>query len=315
MDIRRVNKSEYAKVVTNREVFFNEPEFCELNRNKVDDIHYVIFSKNGSDRFGMILGEKDGVMKCPFSAPYSYPVEIRKHSKIQDIDESIDALDVYCHENKIQEIRFVFPPLLYNENLLSGWISGFYRKGYQFRNIDINFSYNLVELCQKNDYAMDLSHDARKALAQARRSNMSIEQCKTEADYKRAYDIVKLNHDSKGRPTWIDFDNLMKTFELVKHDVYIIKHEDIEIASAILYEINDDVVQWIYSGVIPEATKYKSMNFLVDYMIKDYYERGYKYLDSAISTEDSVPNYGLCDFKESTGCKRSLKYSFCKKYE
>ena len=33
------------------------------------------------------------------------------------------------------------------------------------------------------------------------------------------------------------------------------------------------------------------------------------------SSENSYPNYGLGDFKESIGCKVSMKYSFSKGYK
>jgi hypothetical protein len=32
-----------------------------------------------------------------------------------------------------------------------------------------------------------------------------------------------------------------------------------------------------------------------------------------IATENSVPNYGLCEFKESIGCKMAPKYTYYKK--
>ena len=54
------------------------------------------------------------------------------------------------------------------------------------------------------------------------------------------------------------------------------------------------------------------MNLLTWYTIKYYGDKGYKILDKAIATESSLPNLGLCNFKESVGCERSLKYTFRK---
>jgi len=37
-----------------------------------------------------------------------------------------------------------------------------------------------------------------------------------------------------------------------------------------------------------------------------------RYIDIGPSTENSIPNYGLCEFKESIGCDISPKYTFYK---
>ena len=44
--------------------------------------------------------------------------------------------------------------------------------------------------------------------------------------------------------------------------------------------------------------------------IKYYHSKGLKILDIGPSTENGIPNYGLCEFKENIGCTASLKYTF-----
>jgi acetyltransferase-like isoleucine patch superfamily enzyme/RimJ/RimL family protein N-acetyltransferase len=52
------------------------------------------------------------------------------------------------------------------------------------------------------------------------------------------------------------------------------------------------------------------MNFLA-YKIFEYYsDLNYKFIDLGPSSENSVPNIGLCDFKESIGCDVTLKKKF-----
>jgi len=57
------------------------------------------------------------------------------------------------------------------------------------------------------------------------------------------------------------------------------------------------------------------MNFLSYEVFKYYKENGIEVVDIGPSTEDSIPNHGLCEFKESIGCDLSPKYSFYKKFE
>jgi hypothetical protein len=55
------------------------------------------------------------------------------------------------------------------------------------------------------------------------------------------------------------------------------------------------------------------MNFL-SYKIFEYYQStGIPYIDIGHSTVDSVPNNGLCEFKESIGCSLGLLYEYYKK--
>ena len=44
-----------------------------------------------------------------------------------------------------------------------------------------------------------------------------------------------------------------------------------------------------------------------DLIFKYYSSTHFKLVDIGISTENSVPNYGLCDYKKDIGCKCSVK--------
>ena len=57
------------------------------------------------------------------------------------------------------------------------------------------------------------------------------------------------------------------------------------------------------------------MNFLAYHVFNFYKKNGIKVIDIGPSTENSIPNHGLCEFKESIGCDISPKHSFCLKIE
>lgn len=310
MHIIRVSPEEYAKLVPDRRVFFNEPSFCELNKDKVDEVHYLIVMKETSPRFGLILGQKGNLAKCPFSAPYSYPVEIRTGESIASFDEAVDAIEDYCRQHGIGEIKFVFPPLLYDEHLLTGWISAFYRRQYEVVNLDLNFSAHLVE--ENFREGKFFNKKARNHLSKAVRSGMKLIHCETPEEIKRAYDVVLENHTAKNRPTHLSFEQLMATMALVRHWVFLAELEGKGIGAMIFYQVRPGIVQSIYSGYLLEYSNSGVMNFLVHHASTYFCEHSFEYLDRATATEDSIPNYGLCDFKDSVGCKRSLKYSFRK---
>ena len=68
MKVERISGKEYAEEFHSCNVFMSVV-FSELNRHKVDDIHYLVFSDNKT-RLGITLGERNDGLFSPFSAPF-----------------------------------------------------------------------------------------------------------------------------------------------------------------------------------------------------------------------------------------------------
>ena len=311
--IRRVSPDEYRSIVPDRGIFFNEPAFTELNRGKVDEVFYLILMREDSARFGMIAGRMGTELRMPFSAPYAYPVSVLDDSKQEAIDAALEVFETYCGDCGIKSVRFILPPLFYDEDLLSGWISAFYRGGYRVENLDLNFALDLHRLnVDEETYGRMITQKGRKALRKARKAGLEVVRCETEEDYREAYHIVEIGHAAKGFPVHLSFEQLMDTLKLVEHDAFIVRKDGVGIVGEFLYRINRRIVQGIYTGTHPDYMDCNGMNILTYHTIRYYGDLGYEILDKATAGKDSIPNYGLCNFKESVGCKRSLKYTFSK---
>ena len=313
--LKRVNADEYKSLVPDRRVFFNEPDFVELNKDKVDEVYYLVFMRENSARFGLIAGRSGDEMRTPFSAPYSYPVAIINESKQEAIDMALSVYDEYCIGLGIKSVAFVLPPLFYDEHLLSGWVSALYRKNYHIESLDLNFSLDLKRLnLDEESYGKLITQKGRKGLRRARKSGLEIVRCETEDDYREAYEIIQIGHDAKGFPVHMSYEQLSDTLKLVDHDAFIVRKDGIGIVAEYLYKINDRIVQGIYTGTHPDYMECNGMNLLTYYTIGYYGNKGFEILDKATAGKNSEPNYGLCNFKESVGCERSLKYSFRKDF-
>lgn len=172
--VRKVTAEEYESLVPNKGAFFNEPRFTELNKNKADEVYYLILMRAESARFGVIVGKIGTEARCPFSAPYSYPVAIIGESKQETIDAGLIAMEEYLISEGIRSIRYIFPPLFYDEHLLSGWVSAFYRNGYRVINLDISYALNLDRLnVSEEQYGNMITAKGRKSL---RNLNISLNQ-------------------------------------------------------------------------------------------------------------------------------------------
>lgn len=310
MEIREVARKVYDESVKRfNEIFYNSSDFVELNKDKVDSIKYLIAYNGNSPRFAFPFGIKDNIAKAPFSAPFSLPIVLKKATSIEHYDEVLKALEEYFQNTGVKSIKFILPPIFYNSEELTGWVNGFYRLGYKESNVDINYALNLNHVF--NDKYIELiEYNARKNLKIALRANLEVSSCENMQEKKEAYNVIADNRASKGYPLRMTYQQVSETIEIVTHDMFLVKSEGQNIAAALVYKVTPKIAQVIYWGDRPGFGNLKPINFLSYQLIQYYGKKGYEWLDIGPSTEDSVPNCGLCDFKESIGCERGLKFTF-----
>jgi lipid II:glycine glycyltransferase (peptidoglycan interpeptide bridge formation enzyme) len=114
----------------------------------------------------------------------------------------------------------------------------------------------------------------------------------------------------------MSWDQVLETTKVIPADFFRVETaEGTAIAAALVFKVAADVVQVIYWGDLPDYSELKTMNFLSYKLFGFYKEKGIGVIDIGPSTEDSVPNHGLCEFKESIGCNIQPKYSLIYKFQ
>lgn len=311
MELLVVDKDEYHKVVDGAYNVFNGALFNDVNSKKADEVYYFLF-KEGKYRLGLVVGLKNSTILSPFSAPFGGFSYLRDDVRINHIEGALEALESWAASNKINEIKFVLPPLIYHHTFISKQINVFFRSNYQVANIDLNY---YLECGLTGDaYKRQLWNSARKSLNRALVSDLVFWKCTSEREKNLAYSVIEKNRRWKGFSLKMSYHDIVKTNDVIEKDFFLVcdKAEAV-IASAIVYHVADGVVQVVYWGDMPGYSLQRPMNFL-SYMIFNHYNSlDVKYIDVGPSTEGSVPNYGLCEFKESVGCKIVPKYTFVKK--
>lgn len=305
MNVREAQPAEYGKLVQTPFSVFDGVGFSELNAAKVDAVKYLVFNDD-KDRFGLIAGVKDGQLKAPFSAPYACFSEIGRNNKIASYGAVAPSLIEYAKSEGIKRIRITFPPSVYDESHIAKLYNSFYVAGFRIAGCDLNFQYDLRNFDEK--YEMSIDPKARQKLRAAMRNGLVFE--RTE-DIATAYAIIRANREAKNYPLWMTYENVLQTVAIVKADFFLVRAASGEaIASAMVYEVSPDKVQVIYWGNLPGSDDQKPMNFLA-YHIFDYYNKKRKsFFDIGPSTEFSVPNVGLCNFKQAIGCDVSTKMTY-----
>lgn len=309
MEIKRVDKKEYDTYVKNYTSIFESSDFNELNSSKCKEVYYLLFT-DSKFRFGLIAGlTKDDILKTPFSAPYSMFTNIRQNNKVKEYDLAVKSLVEYAKTINAKEIYFTLPPKFYNETHISNLENAFFTNGFKIDKVDLNFHYCLDEF-DKN-YIQNCDIKARQKLNSAFKSNLSFEKAEDEERIKEAYEIIKSNRSAKGYPLHMSFEDVQKTIKLIKADFFIVRKEDTKgIASAMIFHLSKDIVQVIYWGHVEDFESLYPMNYLSYKAFEYYNHKGFKFFDIGPSTDNSIPNFGLCDFKQAIGCKTNSKYSF-----
>jgi len=308
MNVLEITPKEYKEFFSNPYHIFNSVNFNELNKYKCDSIHYLIF-QDSKIRLGLIIGKKENAVFSPFSAPFGCFSFLHEKNGIDVIDESIQVLDEYLKEKNISSIKLILPPLCYNVSFLSKVISSLIRNNYKMSIIDINHIFKTSFFDEK--YKENIYRNARKNLNIALKQNFVFQ--KTE-NISLVYSIVSKNRELRGFPLRMTLEQVKETIKIVKHDAFVVELNQDYVASALIYYVANNIVQIIYWGDIPEFSSVKTMNFL-SYKVFEYYKNtGIEIIDIGPSTENGIPNYGLCDFKESIGCCVESKFTFEKRY-
>ena len=308
MNIVEVNEKEYKTLVVNPFSGFDKVEFVELNKHKVDEVKYFIF-ENNKKRFGLVAGIKEEVLKCPFSATFGIFSEIAKENKIENYYNAVNALVSWAKEKDLKKIQINTPAMCFNEVHITKFQNALINAEFDISDYDINFEFDLNKFDEKK-YSEQIQRNARKNLKNAIRYNLNFE--KTD-DIDTVYEIIKNNRASKGYPLWMSLNDVKNTQKIIKSDYFLITTQEKKaIASAYVHHLTTDVCRIVYWGNLVEDEEFRPINFLAFNLLKYYKNLNYRILDVGTSTLDSIANYGLCDFKESIGCKCSAKLSFIK---
>lgn len=302
------NETEYKNKIKKLQYSYNQVSFHKLNESKVDHIVYLLF-KNSRYRLGLVVGIIDKIIYCPYSAPFGVFEKLHENVKISEIQESIECLIEYAKEKGLEKVYFKLPPFFYEENFISKVSNVLYNNAFQLFSYDLNYHISLEKDMIEN-YQNRIAKNARKNLNIAQKSGLSIRRCESESEKHASYNIIQINRKTKGYPLHMSWKQMKDTIEFMEHDFFLVNDGALDIAAALNFHVNDDVVQVIYWGDIPGYAEKKPINYLSYELMQYYYERNKKVLDIGPSTVYSIPNNGLCDFKENIGCRISPKLTF-----
>ena len=309
MNLEIISAEEYGNICGSYQYFYNSVQFHELNKNKVSQVKYLLFGEK-KKKLALVIGIENDEIRIPYSSPFGIFEQLQSHIKLEEVEEAVTLLEEYGKENGICKIVFRVPPVFYDECFISKLQNVLLRKGYQIAYCDLNYQFYIHDMEQ---YENSLLRNARKNLKNAMKQEFSFVHCESVDEKREAYNVIAENRKRKGYPLRMTYEQVNDTIQLTEHDFFLLKDGEVSIAAAVIFKVNKECYQVIYWGDIDGYEAKRPMNYLA-YMVYEYYVNiGIKVLDIGPSTEEGIPNYGLCDFKESIGCEVSSKMTYMKK--
>lgn len=284
---------------------YNRAAFSELNKHKAERLHYLLFADK-KVRFSITLGERADGLYSPFSAPFG-GFNMKEPQPLGFMEEAVSLLKEW-REPSGMPIMITLQPLVYGETQLSKWVSVMQRGG-RMHTLDLNYHFQLSRF---EGYEQHIYRNARKNLHQAMRQSFTFTRLNADldSDVARAYSVIKQNREEHGYPLRMTLEEVLKTRKIIPADFFVASINGDDVAAAQVFRVTEDTAQVVYWGHLQSYSELRPMNFLTYNVFAHYHRLGMKTLDIGPSTEDGIPNHGLCDFKEAIGCSVSPKFRF-----
>lgn len=305
MEITELSAAEYGETFT-AQYIYNKVAFAELNRDKASSIAYLAIGDT-KPRFGIILGDRDGILRSPFSAPFGGFTQCGKQ-RLDYMDEAARLVVDYAR-GRNRQLLITPPSMVYDIGEGSKWVNILSRHMRQ-RFVDLNYHFSPSRVA---DYESRIERSARKNLRHAEREDFTFVKLNSQCrdDVARAYEVIRRNREERGFPLRMTLEQVWQTVSrVVEADFFVLQHGGVDMAAAQVFHVSEGAAQVVYWGDIREYSALRPMNMLTYSLFRYYWEQGLRLLDIGPSTEDGIPNFGLCEFKESIGCEVTPKYSF-----
>lgn len=306
----RIAGADYAALFPHPLHVYNSATFAAINSHKCDAVHYLVLrDEKGRHRFGVILGERDGMLRTPFSAPFG-GIEENGVQRIGRWLEAIEALRAYAGGDRRVRVTLPPPPYDNTSSTIAKQHLALLSMGARTLFTDYNYHYPLLSF--PPDYPAGLRRNTRQAINASLRHDMTFTHITepTDDDIRTLHHVIDLNHRELGHPFHMTAADYMATRPAVEMDFFRVDHPGHQgpVAAAIIYRSSAGVAQPTGWGDLPSMRHLGAMNFLACNTLRHYASQpDIATFDLGPSSSEGVPSPGLADFKEGLGCRVTLK--------
>lgn len=290
--------------------FFDSKEFHYYHQKFAESVYQVYFESESSILGYCYIGKRGKTASLPYSAPFSllYPQE---KWRIDDILQIVKGLISFSSSIACDRIVFTLPPEIYDPALIHSLSSCLFSEGFRVLSVDLNQFFDLSTFESKESYLAGLMRMVRRNYNKAINNDLEFVKIET-GSFEEAYDVIEVNRREMGYPLKIPKSQMRDIINMkcLSSSCFLVRKNGQAIASAIVFDVTDDISQVIYWGDDPEFREIRPMALLTTDIFEYYKVQGKKYLDIGPSSANGIINPGLFEFKRSIGCSHTVKLSF-----
>jgi len=247
---------------------------------------------------------KDGHWQTPITGAFG-GVANKKNVPVDALEYMVERIpDLMSSQCSVQSLTFKLPPASFPDNspLIANIL---HRNNWSLTAFDLNYH---LTIRPTEEYLAGLGNTKRKVIRRLHASGAEFQ----EAGYamlETMYRVIERNRSSQGYPMTMSLNAMSDLFRHFKCDIrlFAVTLGSCVVASAICIQIDPKYLYVFYWGELPEFRKESPVSLLAKGIVEFCFANGFEVMDVGTSSVNSVPNPGLCVFKESLGCRVTQK--------
>lgn len=222
------------------------------------------------------------------------------------IEHFTDFVLAFCKEQRAKNLQITSYPFSYAPSISAICTQIFLQKGFQITKPELTHF-----LVVGDNFESKLHLSARRRLKKCKKKECVFELWE-QPDCRFVYDFVAENRKRKNYPVSMSFEDFQKTLQTFpdQYLVFILKDGQEIIALTVAVVVSSRILYNFYPADKAQYLPYSPMIMLLEGVYYFAQRQGFQILDLGISSDNSLPNYGLIRFKENLGCQTALKFSF-----
>lgn len=291
------------KLNTNQ-FFFHSRGFL-ANQNVIS--FYILDNKMNVCEGLMHIAIQEEIGYSPLRAPFGSLV-VNKTIAPSILNEFLEIIIDWCRENGLKALKIKHYPNCYDPEGSVLIQNALFNNGFLLTNSDIG------QYIEVDPASQEFSRSARIKINKCKKAGFRFERLRI-SKIREVFDLLKRCKDRKGYPTNMNLEELEDLVHRFPGHYLIFGVTDDEklISASICVVVNSEILYDFSHGHVWEYGKFSPVTLLVEGIINYCRQEKYQILDLGLSTENSVINNGLYDFKSRLGSRASLKFTYTRK--
>lgn len=289
---------------------FNHPDFFKLHAGS-NDLYVQLLNAHGKVCAVLCFYELD---KHEYVSPKrgTYGgLSLYEGLEISVLDAFLAATLTILKGEQAKSLTIKLAPFSHDLALSSLMTNILLRIGFQLRNHELNYHMDI----NSQEFISRISYGNKKRIRKCLREGFVADYHPLE-DIALIYEVIRVNRARRGFPLTMTLEQLQTMLKLFpeRYHLFSVKHQaqeaSVMVSSAICIAVSPTILYVFYWGDIAGYERYSPIALLAERIYQFCQQEGYTQLDVGTSSLNSLPSYGIAQFKRNLGFSESLKPEF-----